>query len=378
MKLSCQIIQDLLPLMQDGVCSEDSRLAVLEHLDTCAACRKLTDHMIEFYEKELVLETKDNDTVIRKGLKKIRRRWIVSVIAVLMIAPLILLGVMIRNEAKEEGICFSNLNELRACEKYLEAIMDGEISVAADCINFSSYYSEIQEALALQPGDYMPSFAPTQIDGQSYMVIMGALQEHLFTGNFWTAALNACDAQVPIPLDVWEKIGSEQLVQNGICYLPYETKWGTFMLVDTMYEMLTEQESPKLYDYFAILPSEMYADLLPQMKARAQEYYEDTQKRLRAVKGMDADVFAEFMRAHYAERLENGVQIEDFEFQNAFYSLGEWNVRYEAKIIFNGEKYRTKFEFYAKNGEILHLYAVNVENNEYLTRLLDRFAPRIG
>lgn len=378
MKLSCQIVQDLLPLVDDGVCSEDSKRAVSEHLDTCDACRKMANHMHGLGEEILLCEAKVEDAVIHKGLKRIRRRWLISVVAVLMIVPIILFGTMVRNETKAEGICFSNLDELHACEEYLDAIADGDLSVAADCINFSSYYDEIQEALALRPSDYMPSFVPTQIDGQSYMVIMGALQEHLHTGDFWVAALNACDAQVPIPLDVWEKIGSEQLVQNGICYLPYETKWGTFMLVDTMYEMLTEQESPKLYDHFVIMPSDMYAELLPQMQEKAQEYYEDTQNRLEAVKDMDADAFAEFMRSDYAEKLENGVQVEEFEYQNAFYSLGKWNIRYEAKIAFNGERHRIKFEFYAKDGEISHLYAINVENDEYLTRILDRYSPRIG
>lgn len=35
-----EIIQDLLPLYHDGVCSEQSRAAVEEHLETCEACRK--------------------------------------------------------------------------------------------------------------------------------------------------------------------------------------------------------------------------------------------------------------------------------------------------------------------------------------------------
>ncbi len=40
MKLSCEIIKDLLPLYHDGVCSEESRTAVAEHLQTCADCQR--------------------------------------------------------------------------------------------------------------------------------------------------------------------------------------------------------------------------------------------------------------------------------------------------------------------------------------------------
>ncbi len=40
MKLSCEIIQDLLPLYCDGVCSEESKRKIEEHLQDCDKCRK--------------------------------------------------------------------------------------------------------------------------------------------------------------------------------------------------------------------------------------------------------------------------------------------------------------------------------------------------
>ncbi|MCM1054618.1 MAG: zf-HC2 domain-containing protein [Bacteroides sp.] len=40
MKLSCEIVRDLLPLYSDNVCSEESRAAVEEHLTECIPCRE--------------------------------------------------------------------------------------------------------------------------------------------------------------------------------------------------------------------------------------------------------------------------------------------------------------------------------------------------
>lgn len=40
MKLSCEIIQDLLPLYVDNACSPDSRKAVEAHLNQCPACNR--------------------------------------------------------------------------------------------------------------------------------------------------------------------------------------------------------------------------------------------------------------------------------------------------------------------------------------------------
>ncbi|GIP47767.1 hypothetical protein J53TS2_13580 [Paenibacillus sp. J53TS2] len=44
-RISCEVIQDLLPLYYDKVCSSASRALVEEHLTTCAECRELLDQM---------------------------------------------------------------------------------------------------------------------------------------------------------------------------------------------------------------------------------------------------------------------------------------------------------------------------------------------
>lgn len=39
MKLSCNVIRDLLPLYRDGVCADETRALVEEHLEDCVSCR---------------------------------------------------------------------------------------------------------------------------------------------------------------------------------------------------------------------------------------------------------------------------------------------------------------------------------------------------
>ena len=60
-KISCHIIQDILPLYVDGIVSEDTKEMVEEHLRECEGCRKEAEHMQErivlpnkkeFYQKE--------------------------------------------------------------------------------------------------------------------------------------------------------------------------------------------------------------------------------------------------------------------------------------------------------------------------------------
>lgn len=45
MKISCEIIRDLLPLYHDDVCSNESNTLVAEHLKYCVACRKELESM---------------------------------------------------------------------------------------------------------------------------------------------------------------------------------------------------------------------------------------------------------------------------------------------------------------------------------------------
>lgn len=54
MKLSCNIIRDLLPLYVEGLASEDTRKAVEEHIAACSACRKNLEKMSKPEKKAAV------------------------------------------------------------------------------------------------------------------------------------------------------------------------------------------------------------------------------------------------------------------------------------------------------------------------------------
>lgn len=45
MKISCDVIEDLLPLYVDDMVSEDSRQLVEEHLKECTTCQKMMEEM---------------------------------------------------------------------------------------------------------------------------------------------------------------------------------------------------------------------------------------------------------------------------------------------------------------------------------------------
>ena len=69
--MDCNIIRDLLPLYHDGVCSEESRQAVEEHLQSCESCRLVLEEMTAPLPEPVRLEH-DADA---EAVKKLSGAW---------------------------------------------------------------------------------------------------------------------------------------------------------------------------------------------------------------------------------------------------------------------------------------------------------------
>lgn len=156
MKLSCEIYEDLLLLYEDGLCSEDTKKLVEEHLAGCTRCSqylrkmRLPDEMIqeETAQEEPEEDARAEKESIRKSFRKIRRRWAMS----LLVIPLLLLltgpGIMIANEVRGEGICFSNLDDIWKCHRFWKLMADGKYEKAVEMLDFSNKYVNVRETIA--------------------------------------------------------------------------------------------------------------------------------------------------------------------------------------------------------------------------------------
>ena len=72
MKYNCKVIQDLLPLYTDGICSDVSAQIVEEHLKECASCEKIAKELQDdSVEKTL---GKECDHVVLSHEKKSKQK----------------------------------------------------------------------------------------------------------------------------------------------------------------------------------------------------------------------------------------------------------------------------------------------------------------
>lgn len=88
MKLSCDIIRDILPLYAENMVSNATREAVEEHISDCANCSKELEALKQ--NQKLPVEA-DVKSLKRVG-DAIRRRRILSVMAVFLLIATILIG----------------------------------------------------------------------------------------------------------------------------------------------------------------------------------------------------------------------------------------------------------------------------------------------
>jgi len=78
MKISCDIISDLLPLYYDDVCSRSSRELIEEHLETCESCTQMLSQFEHSTIEDNLLQERDD--IIERHMQKIRKKLLLTVI----------------------------------------------------------------------------------------------------------------------------------------------------------------------------------------------------------------------------------------------------------------------------------------------------------
>ncbi len=118
MSYPCKLIQDLLPLYYDGVCSDESREIIEEHLSECAECSRIFGEIREANSVSIpaapIREMQKADS-LKKVKRKILRKQILIAAASLAAAAVIWFGISIPlklsvDPAKSENISVSLLN----------------------------------------------------------------------------------------------------------------------------------------------------------------------------------------------------------------------------------------------------------------------------
>lgn len=156
MKLSCKVIEDMLPMYFDKVCSEESTALIEEHLKDCPYC----SHILSELRSDIDTPQKNMDDIkplkkIQKSYKKMKTHWLIAIIVILLLIP-VAFFVGAESElpvdfSKEEAIAYAN--EFMTClvdgdyvkaytywdiEREKKDLLSGKLFVEEDLANFEA------------------------------------------------------------------------------------------------------------------------------------------------------------------------------------------------------------------------------------------------
>lgn len=381
MKLNCEIVQDLLPLYEDNVCSPSSREAVAEHLKECEACRKLVEDTRNLPAPDAPPDFPGADQAVANSFKKVRRRWKLSLAAVLVLIPAVLLCLMFVNEYRAEGICFTNLDEIWVGSRFMNALEQQDWEKAVQYLDYDVDYTGIQEQLALDAADYLPDFVAVTIGEEVWYARQAFANRYLSDGEdaleTWAYLAYNGTNQALIPEWVWDALPE---APEGTGFRLWESQWGSYYVDESTWEALGETEAAQLiFDAgLQLVPGQMYEDLKTELDALAEESRQAVWDMYGEYADMSQEEFVETVRTRYAQQLaalaEQGYTIKNQGFRDAYRVGARWVVSYSAQISDGREEKQLYFDLRMYKGQIcIVAFSYRGEEHDWYDAFLDAF-----
>ena len=357
MKFDCELIQDLIPLYEEGLCSNATRQAVETHFQECEHCRRLS--------APLPIETPEDppaaDRAVKKSMKKVRRRWLASLLAAVMVFPLFLLSF---NQYRGSGLCFTNIDDVYTARQFLRALETKNWEKAARMHRFSFDYQSILEVLDQGPALWSSNCTPFELDGRSYTA-RGTHHDSLpETAADLYGYLYNLQGSAMIPTELWEELmtldpaaftlGSQMYWLNGECYVRITTPWGDYVAN----QGLSYATACDCCLHFDLVPTEIYREALPELDAEALRIYANTLADVGWVAELtEAEFTREMIRRYTADlaALEDTVTFDCTGYRSAGYngdrSEGCW-VIFDLTVTQGSKTMDTQIQINVTDGKI--------------------------
>jgi len=382
MKWNCELILDLLPLYEEGLCSPASAAAVSEHLHECEKCRRLTG-ALPIAEPEAASDT---DRAVTRSIKRVKRRWLSSLVAAVLLVPVLLLSM---NQVRGTGICFTNVDDILTARAFLTALERRDWDTAARLHDYSGDYESILEALSLSEESWGPTFDRVRIHGEDYV-----LKSHIAAGSGTpeTAAdlysfLYNHRGNAMVSPALWDRVqaidpgafidlGEGTVELNGEWYSPADTPWGEYVTTSG-HSFATAAE---YCHYFDLLPAAAYDEARAELEAESRRLYERTHAHYGYVAQMTEAEFLAHMERSYAgdlRSLEDAVSFDCTGFRGA-YRLWEndgWHVQFGVTLTYRGKSLDTTMAFGVQDGRVHVVSLSHREQADWLDELEKALYP---
>lgn len=173
MKLSCKVIEDMLPMYYDCVCSHESAVLIEEHLKDCEQCRQVLAEL----RSDIDIPEKEVDDIkplkkIQKSYKKMRLRWVIAILCVLALIPI---AFFVGNDYRKQVVEYSEEEALAHANVFMTRLVDGDYAEA-----FSDWDIESKKHEWLRSDDFEEKeLVNLEVDGLNKFCEMGEKLEVL-------------------------------------------------------------------------------------------------------------------------------------------------------------------------------------------------------
>ena len=242
--MNCKIVEDMITLYAENLCSEDSKTMVEEHIETCENCRKkLEDYKTELaeelYKDEQIEQdkTKLKENTIKEinPFKKIKQimwyRLVLNVVlAVILTIIVCITGFLTYNQVNKEFISLETIADGIAaknlCEKFAKGDIDGFIDgldiscfsyVDSDSIN--AFMQDQRKDLAeIYQKQLKEKKIKVFLDAAEYTTVTGVEKRRNFAEIFAVVGIQI-EKDYTLYLEL-EKSGCEKFKLNGMWHVP--------------------------------------------------------------------------------------------------------------------------------------------------------------
>ncbi|MBE5939992.1 MAG: zf-HC2 domain-containing protein [Lachnospiraceae bacterium] len=402
MKITCDIIKDLMIIYNEEVSGDTKRL-VEEHLETCEECREYYRQINESLDsindiKVMETDTKEKNKAVKKSFSKIRNRWIASVLIVILLVPIVAFcGRLTVNQIDGRGLKYTNIDEVLLCKKYLQNIEKKDFDKLYGTMDIEARYEDLKEIYdSYVSKEGIREFEDIKLNGSDWKVIGDKKDILAYEGDelsFWSNAIENNMQNIMIPEAVWNQVVTNPTVtetdyfnQDIVFYYPQEntvwedegiidiyenpgfvrleTKWGNYYVfgkltydtdedkvyvpADVMLDNCTSDDyCVNLYRWMNILPKEIEEDAVKIVEASIDEGLNSFNEEYGDIINMNAKEYVGHMKDSYKKGFES--------FWNAGYSITD--ISYIDKdqierIAAPGETYTMHVEVKNREGNV--------------------------
>lgn len=140
--ITCEVVQDLLPLYVDECCSEQSKKIVEEHLADCMDCRERSRQFREKLPRTGTLEEPDANA-IRRGVRKMNRWKVIGKASLCLTIAVFFILLPSWNYVRGSGLTYDNLKAAHTAHAFTNALISRNYNKAYQYLAIRHHYEDL-------------------------------------------------------------------------------------------------------------------------------------------------------------------------------------------------------------------------------------------